>query len=346
MIPKKERDKVFDSLVENGIDFLASSVADLDARPKYSVVHFATGLELLLKARLFAEHWALVAANPHAATWSGLTSGTLKTVSASSIGKALIAVVSEPSSPQCKVFESVFRHRNRILHFMPVEDPAAIAMEQLRAWFHLHSLIQGRWESVFAGHRGELAKLDQLLRRNRNYLQTIYDQTEARLSGLKVAGKVLECRSCGFSSGELDSPTRLVSGVACHVCGDRYAVIRFDCGNAYPLDGATFEFDCDCGVLHKVQDLISKYDESRDLSPKDQLIHGPGRYRCGECLSIEETVVPIDGAYTCLGCGAEWGDEGPESCEWCNELWFGYSLEGSYLNGCELCEGKIEWDSD
>ncbi len=55
-------DEFFDSLVCNAIDFLEMSVQEIEKRPKYSVIHFATSVELFLKARLLREHWSLVVA--------------------------------------------------------------------------------------------------------------------------------------------------------------------------------------------------------------------------------------------------------------------------------------------
>jgi hypothetical protein len=44
---------------ESAFDFLESSVDEIKTHPKYSVIHFATAVELLLKARLIHEHWSL-----------------------------------------------------------------------------------------------------------------------------------------------------------------------------------------------------------------------------------------------------------------------------------------------
>src|SRR4051794_28273927 len=57
-------DTEFQALVENAVDFLERSVHDLQAgASKYSVIHFYSGLELMLKARLLYEHWSLCASD-------------------------------------------------------------------------------------------------------------------------------------------------------------------------------------------------------------------------------------------------------------------------------------------
>ena len=57
-MPKKiNEDKLFESIVENTIDFLHQSVEELETFPKYSVIHFWSAVELFFKARLLKEHW-------------------------------------------------------------------------------------------------------------------------------------------------------------------------------------------------------------------------------------------------------------------------------------------------
>lgn len=56
----QNNEQLFDSLVINAIDFLESSIDDLNIRPKNSIVDFYTAIELFLKARLMLEHWTLI----------------------------------------------------------------------------------------------------------------------------------------------------------------------------------------------------------------------------------------------------------------------------------------------
>ena len=47
---------IFESLTRNAFDFLERGIAEFDASPKYSVIHFCAAVEMLLKARLMKEH--------------------------------------------------------------------------------------------------------------------------------------------------------------------------------------------------------------------------------------------------------------------------------------------------
>jgi hypothetical protein len=74
------------ALIEHGLDFIGSAVELLRKDPpnerdaRLAVVHLAMGVELVLKARLYAEHWSLVLDKIEGATKAELVSGKLKTV--------------------------------------------------------------------------------------------------------------------------------------------------------------------------------------------------------------------------------------------------------------------------
>jgi len=56
------------SLVENALDFFHEAVKSADEsdprKLKYAVLHSASAVELILKARLVLEHWTLVFRDP------------------------------------------------------------------------------------------------------------------------------------------------------------------------------------------------------------------------------------------------------------------------------------------
>jgi hypothetical protein len=67
-----------DGIVNNGFDFFRKSLAEFDAEPKFSVIHFFAAVELFLKARLMAEHWSLVVSKDP--SWEGFERGDFKSV--------------------------------------------------------------------------------------------------------------------------------------------------------------------------------------------------------------------------------------------------------------------------
>jgi hypothetical protein len=122
MMPSKDEvDKVFEALVVNGLDFIERSARELEEDPKFSIAHFATGLELLLKARLFAEHWSLTATDPHSCSWTGLKEGRVHTVQASDLCSAIRTTTGTSFQYSKATFAAVFAHRNKALHWIPSE---------------------------------------------------------------------------------------------------------------------------------------------------------------------------------------------------------------------------------
>lgn len=58
-----QSDNIHQQLIENAIDFIKKSLEEFETNLKYSIIHFAIGVELILKARLMNEHWSLTLEN-------------------------------------------------------------------------------------------------------------------------------------------------------------------------------------------------------------------------------------------------------------------------------------------
>src|SRR5215211_3353356 len=68
-------------LIQSGFAFLERAAREIAEDPKYSIINFATGIELMLKARLVREHWALVVEKTSDAQKDDFMQGRLRTVS-------------------------------------------------------------------------------------------------------------------------------------------------------------------------------------------------------------------------------------------------------------------------
>ena len=77
----KTSEDFLDSLVENAIDFLQTSLSQIQTSPKHSVINFCAALELFLKARLLVEHWSLIVLRPDAAELEKFKTGDFQSVS-------------------------------------------------------------------------------------------------------------------------------------------------------------------------------------------------------------------------------------------------------------------------
>jgi len=341
MVPTDDQKAlVFDALVENGLRFIEAAASELASEPTFSVAHFATGLELLLKARLFAEHWTLIAANPHGFNWSAVQSGDVYTIQASDICAAVATVAGTSLNHEQEVFARVFRHRNQVLHFVPPTNLSAVEAEQCLAWYRLHHLLTVRWRDVFLKFAARIQTVESSLRAHRPYLKARYDVLQPKLSGLSAAGALAECPSCNFMSAELERPIRTIAKFTCEVCGADGHLAEFSCGNRHPLYELPAE--CQCGEEHTREELFESLNVVRYLSPKEQLDE-PEPPHCGECLDSEVTVAELesDAGYVCVACGTYFEPTAYDSCEYCSTGWVGYDLESSFFSGCEFCDGRL-----
>lgn len=345
-------DLLFQQLVHNAIDFLEAAIADFETRPKHSVINFYNALELLLKARLMREHWSLIVAKD--AHWQKFLKGDFVSVSFEEACKRLDQIGNTAISNRARQnFDVIRQHRNRMVHFIHPENAATknrseletIAIEQLRAWSDLNTLLTIQWREHFEMFAGDLLRIERALHTYKTYLQAKFDARKEHIDGLIADGKtVRSCRACGFRALLCYDDSHNREDVRCLVCDAADYLLRLkcpDCGETgYASQGFGFrcEFDsCECeasedelaGILHEGE---RSYDDLSSRPPAN----------CSDCDGYH-TVIAYDGGYLCVTCFA-WSDH-LAHCEWCSEASTG-DMEDSYWKGCGVCEGQSGWDKD
>lgn len=363
MSKSEQKQQVFDALVTNGLDFIERSAHELVDQQKFAIAHFATGLELLLKARLFHEHWTLIEVSPHKANWKQIIEGTAHTIQASALCATIASTTGTPLNRQKDTFDAVFKHRNRVLHAFPGADLQETVAEQCRAWMHLSGLMSNEWADVFNTYQDRLKLVEESLRVYHEHLQVRYEQLESRLQGPRAEDRLLKCPACGFESTVIPSVQGRSQPAACEVCGYKEEhALRFSCG-AWILANSVGWVQCPCGTTHQLQEFIDDltpdevppltaligcetvlewFDPTPELRPKDMLHYEGHRAHCGECNSWQPTAVPFNGGYLCVECAAVLDDENPSHCEYCNTPWVSYNTEYTYMTGCEMCDGAYK----
>jgi hypothetical protein len=82
--------------IESALEFLKRGAEEIEKHPKYSIINFATGIELMLKARLMKEHWSLVVEKSGDAILKDFQEGKAKTVTPREAMKRLRNVCNDP----------------------------------------------------------------------------------------------------------------------------------------------------------------------------------------------------------------------------------------------------------
>jgi hypothetical protein len=337
--PSQEQIKeVFGALVGNGLDFFERSANELDKEQKFSIVHFATGLELLLKARLFHEHWTLIASDPHTCAWTSIKDGTVGTLQASDLCSVITTTTGTPLNYERQAFKVIFDHRNRVLHWAPNGDLASTVAEQCLAWYRLSALLKGQWRTTFSSFEERIEEVERRLHTHRTYLAVKFRQIEPTLHGPEKEQRLLLCPACDFKAGVVSDGTLRVPQFECRVCGYPAAAVRLSCGALIPLEALPID-DCACGENHDREQIINELNPTPLLKPKEMSIYEPDRGYCGECFDPEETVAADGDMYVCVGCGARFEPEDSSRCECCSQQWFGWDAEDSYFKGCDQCDG-------
>lgn len=348
----------FDDVVRNAFDFLARSIDELEAHPKYSVIHFYSAIELFVKARLLKEHWTLIVAKPEQADRAKFERGDFQSAGLKEANERLQKVVADGLlEEELKCFDGLRQVRNQMVHFAHAAqgdgDEARKEMERIvadhaKGWFYLHRLLTGRWGEHFSDYEQAVQEMDGRMRKQAKYLEQKFQLLADAIDAAKATGShFMHCPSCGFESFKVGRPVWVGVG-QCKTCGFSSSVLTLECVNeecAKPiLLVGGYEWCPECAHKYTPEQVAEVLDENNklrrtDYKDPDDLSHA-GCGSCGGC----ETVVPLDtDEWFCTDCFDI--EEHVGQCEWCT----GYSThvpEHSYLGGCSQCEGRAGYEKD
>jgi len=350
-VSKKKLSTALHNLSESAFDFLERSVEEIKAHPKYSVIHFATAVELILKARLMREHWTLVVERTSDVSVEDFLSGKAKTVTQGDAIKRLKNACGE-NIPQDAVtqFAQIAAHRNRMIHFFheaakrQADDKMTeeIVKELCLCWFHLERLLSD-WDDQFDQFEEEISTVTWRMKQLRAYLQVAFDRLKPEIDAEKKAGTVFKtCSGCGFEAAAVAEVSEVFFEQRCKVCGLGESYIEIpcpgECGATLHIDGHNVSgMTCEeCGYEVTREDLSEALDtEFSDPSDFEPQIN------CAQCSSLG-SVVQHGETFVCTEC--LYSEDSAPQCDWCNERQIGGGdLEYSYHTGCEFCEGHAGW---
>ncbi|GAN82156.1 hypothetical protein Aam_169_004 [Acidocella aminolytica 101 = DSM 11237] len=335
------------NLSESAFDFLERSVEEIKTHPKYSVIHFATAAELILKARLMREHWTLVVERTSDVSVEDFLSGQAKTVTQGDAIKRLKNACGE-NIPQDAVnqFGKIAAHRNRMIHFFheagQKEADNALTEEIVKelclSWFYLERLLSD-WNDQFEVFEEEILSVTWRMKQLRAYLQVAFDRLKPEIEAAKISGTVFTtCSGCGFDAAAVNEISEVFFEKRCKVCGlgENYIEIPCpnDCGKILHIDaqnvsGMTCE-NCEHEVTSEElgEALDTEFSDPSDCEPQAN---------CAQCTGYG-SVVQHNETFVCTKC--LYSEDSAPQCGWCNERQIGGSdLEFSYHTGCEFCEG-------
>ncbi|MEW1699294.1 serine/arginine repetitive matrix protein 1 [Streptomyces sp. NPDC091278] len=196
--------------VRNGLDYLASVVEHLDEEDevtprnvKYAVVHLQSAVEVLLKARLLEEHWALVFADPHKATLKALDDGDFISVTTDQAIQRLQNIVCIRITEKEKAALGKVRDdRNKLQHFgMPktnarvVEARAGEVLDFLIRFVE-KELVPYLGSREAAGVTESLADLREGLNRINSYVRKRLNRIVGEMKAEGAESRTIRCPDC------------------------------------------------------------------------------------------------------------------------------------------------------
>lgn len=336
-------------MVENAFDFLETAINEFEDKPKYSVIHFSTAIELILKARLIHEHWSLIVAEePNIKKFN---SGDFMSIGFKKIIPRINNVLGEKIHIETqKCFENIAKHRNKVIHFyheassQPAseKDIDTIVIEQCNGWYYLKKLFN-KWDDVFGKYNGKISTIDFRIKRYQTYLNVAYQRIKPEIDKEKEQGyKFKECRSCHLEASKEEKLTDLLYKYECKICSfDEFAVkvLCPECKNSILITEDSDSRKCNSCNREFSQDELWDALDTEMCEPYDYVSKN-----CAACMGSGSVVFHND-YYVCTECINICREI--YLCEWCNEYQIdGGDLKWSYISGCEFCEGQAGWTKD
>lgn len=350
---KKKLNAALHNLAESAFDFLERSVDELKKSPKYSVIHFATAVELLLKARLMNEHWTLVVERASDVSLDDFLSGQCKTVTQADAIKRLNGACGE-NIPKDAVaqFAKLAAHRNQMIHFFHEAGTTTggqtmiegIVKEQCLSWYYLERLLS-EWADQFEDFDAKITTVRWRMKQNRAFLSVAFDRLKLKIEADKKAGTAFQiCSGCGYESAAVIDLSDILFEKHCRVCSLGKAYVEMPCpgkcGKTLHIEDDSYSRTCEeCGhsvtAKELAQRLNTEYSDPTDFDTPTN---------CAMCSGYHTAVQHHD-TFICSECLST--DDSAPQCGWCNERQIcGGDLEFSYHSGCEFCDGQVGWTKD
>lgn len=310
--------ELFDSLVKNAIDFVDSSIDDLDVRPKNAIVDFYTSIELFLKARLMLEHWTLILEEPGKGNIQSFSIGDFKSIYLEGAVKRLKSILAiNISDTILDNFKELGEHRNQIVHFSHTEystleaNKAGVVAQQWSSWHHLYKLLTDDWKEQFLDHQDEFGRVHKRMLTQNEFLKVRFTEFSKQLEILKHKGiKVVTCNQCDFEAGQVTATLEWGDEYECLVCesnGLALALITdtLDCPRCeVPFQFFNSKLKCcpTCELEINTNQLIKLCHEVY-TSGDGYCDEGSGIVAgCHQCKHSPDSVFYIQGQWSCVSC--------------------------------------------
>lgn len=304
------------SLVENAFDFFSEAIACLDENEprklKYAILHMASAVELVLKARLVEEHWALIFKEPSRAKLKRFEKGDFRSADFLDAQQRLGGICGVDLAKHKPLLKSLRDMRNRIQHFAFEGGIPEIRSVLTRTWSFLWDFIHDQMPEEVENEQDILEKIKGRMVEHEEYVRQRLAEIKPDLDRLVEDGTVVVC-----------CPSCLEEALA--IPGGQDPTCRF----------CRYENDAD----RVADDWAAVFVGYPHTDPKERMIE-PVLKECPECgmetmIEFEDGgMVPPDPAWACFSCGQSGSPT--VKCHRCGEE---FPWEGE-VYVCPKCRGE------
>ncbi|MCA0403802.1 MAG: hypothetical protein LCH30_08400 [Proteobacteria bacterium] len=343
---------IAENLLENAYEFSKRASKDLENKDyKFSLIHFCSSIEQILKARLIIEHWMLVIDKNDidSAKITEFQQGINKTIPILSVLKRSENLFDNVNKAYVSCIEDLFKERNKIMHFYSSkisnkDEQLEIVRLIFRSWYLTHNIIET--SKTFEPFKSKFNLINTEMMKFKEYLGVIFMEKKPQLDALEKAGNDrTSCEECGYSAFFGDSTDDLIKEGKCMVCAHDEIYIKIECQSCKRVNCLFYSHDLmdlkcsndDCGLTITCNhNAILNELEGVSDDPK----HGCDYPSCSEC-ETQYCVGMFKNVWLCSNCLCV--HDVVSQCEFCGEYVTRYK-EDSYLSGCGFCEGRLGYE--
>lgn len=330
------------TMLENGLDFIISATLHLkeaehdtcknkEQQIKYSLLHLSSGIELILKSRLYREHWTYIFSDMNKANKEHLRTGSFKSVDSATLVERLKRLCDiDIDKDSEKAFENLRKLRNQMEHFTIKSNFISIEACINNALVAINKFISNNYSDF-------TSPMVINLKDNDNDIEFGLTTKESQL-----IKKLIKCTSelkehyndaLKMAKARANNEALLEELVQCPSCKEALLKCNYNGSNMCHCFFCTYEEDGENAANEYISNIqgLSKY----------EIVKDGGEYPLYECLDCgASSMVNIDGRYVCFSCGIYYDEDELAFCDECGVL---YLKKDDDLGVCYSCiEHKLQ----
>jgi hypothetical protein len=240
------------SLLENGLDFLLSSLRHLTAASappaslqttggkilqtadqkrdlKYALLHLCSSIELVFKERLRQEHWSLVFKDISKASREAYDLGDFQSVTFQEAQDRLVGICEiEFTQSQLRDLKNLRDRRNKVEHFGAVDSLPAVQASVSKMVTFLVDFVEEAFEqesleeeeALIADIRSKLGNCNSVVEQRWKEIQKEVDSQYSSIEcptcqqkALSADGGTVKCLFCNYAADSKDAANDYVSNI-------------------------------------------------------------------------------------------------------------------------------------